>query len=272
MTCPNCRSTATTQRKPRTTLGSWKFRFRTCGRRCNARTDTPFNDLPYPTDSVLLAVRGCQRYKLSFRDVAELLLQSGYAVTHETIRDWEFRVAPILAKRLRAKRRNRVGVSAYIDETDVKVAGRWCYRYRAIDRDGARIDSMLSEHRDKDAARRFLRRLVEVAERKPQRVITDKHPPYWRAICRNRGRKVVHRCHRYLNILIEPDHRAVKQRTYPMRGFGRFASAARFYAAFDELRQDFRVRRRRSAWVPLAEQRRLFVDHWRSLIAEMQAA
>ena len=63
---------------------------------------------------------------------------------HETIRDWEFRFAPLLANRLRAKRRGRAGVSWYIDETYVKVAGRWCYLYRAIDREGALIDSMLS--------------------------------------------------------------------------------------------------------------------------------
>ncbi len=84
---------------------------RACGRRFNERTGTPFNDLQYPTDIVLLAVLWRLRYKLSFRDVAELLLQRGYAVTHETIRDWEFRFAPPLAGRLRAKRRGRAGVS-----------------------------------------------------------------------------------------------------------------------------------------------------------------
>ena len=66
--------------------------------------------------------------------------------------------------------------SWYIDETYVKVAGRWCYLYRAIDRDGQLIDSMLSKQRDKHAARRFLRRLVEVAEGRPLRVTTDHHP------------------------------------------------------------------------------------------------
>ena len=125
---------------------------------------------------MLLAVLWRLRYKLGFRDVAELLLQRGFEVTHETIRTWEFRFAPLLAGQLRAKRRGRAGVSWYIDETYVKIAGRWCYLYRAIDREGALLDSMLSEHRDKHAARRFLRRLVDVAERKPQRVTTDKHP------------------------------------------------------------------------------------------------
>ena len=97
-----------------------------------------------PADRVLLAVLWRLRYKLSFRDVAEMLLQRGFAVTHETVREWEFRFAPLLTEQLRAKRRGRAGVSWYLDETYLKVVGRWCYLYRAIDRDGALIDSMLS--------------------------------------------------------------------------------------------------------------------------------
>ena len=154
----------------------------------------------------------------------------------------------------------------------MKVAGRWCSLDRAIDRDGDLLDSRLSEHRDKHAARRFLRRLVDVAERKPQRVTTDAHPPYRRAIRGILGRKVRHRCSQDLNNRTEQSHRAVKQRSDPMLGFGRFASAARFCSAFDELRHYFRARQRRGQSVPLAEQRRIFVTRWRSLMAEMQAA
>ena len=80
-----------------------------------------------------------------------------FAVTHETIRISESRFAPLLADRLREKRRGRRNVSWYLDETYVKVAGQWRYLYRAIDRDGNLLDSMLSEHRDRDAARHFLR-------------------------------------------------------------------------------------------------------------------
>jgi transposase-like protein len=124
----------------------------------------------------------------------------------------------------------------------VKVGGRWCYLYRAIDRDGALIDSMLSEQRDKHAARRFLRRLVEVAARKPRRVTTDLHPAYRRAIRWIIGRKAKHRTAQYLNNYTEQSHRAVKQRYYPMLGFGSFESASRFCVAFDELREYLRVR------------------------------
>ncbi len=272
MTCPHCESTATTRRTGHTALGYQRFSCRSCWRRYNERTGTPFNDLQYPTDIVLLAVLWRLRYKLSFRDVAELLLQRGYGVTHETVRVWEYRVAPLLADQLRRKRRGTAGVSWYLDETYVKVAGRWCYLYRAIDRDGELLDSMLSAQRDKHAARRFLRRLVEVAGRKPVRVTTDAPPAYRKAIRWILGRKVLHRRSRYLNNLTEQDHRAVKQRSYPMLGFGRFESAARFCAAFDELCQYFRIRRRGGAHIPLPEQRRLFVARWQALVSEMAAA
>ena len=86
MDCPHCRSTATTRRKDRTALGYPRFNCRSCRRRFNQRTGTPFNDLQYPTDVVTLAVLWRLRYKLSFRDVAELLLQRGFELTHETVR------------------------------------------------------------------------------------------------------------------------------------------------------------------------------------------
>jgi transposase-like protein len=201
-----------------------------------------------------------------------MLLERGYVLTHETVRDWEARFAPLLTERLRAKRRGRARVSWYIDETYVKVAGRWCYLYRAIDRDGALIDSMLSERRDKHAARSFLRRLVDVAQARPLRVTTDHHPAYPRAVRWILGRRVRHRRQQYLNNFMEQDHRAVKQRYYPMRGFGNFSSASRFCSAFDELREFFRSRTRRGEVVPLPEQRRLFVARWRSLVTEATAA
>ncbi len=154
----------------------------------------------------------------------------------------------------------------------MKVAGRWCYLYRAIDRDGELLDSMLSEHRDKHAARRFLRRLIEVAGHKPLRVTTDHHPADRKAIRWILGRTVLHRRSQYLTNLTEQDHRAIKQRYFPMLGFARFESAARFCAAFDELRQYFRIRCRGGAHVPLPEQRRLFVARWRGLITELASA
>ena len=182
------------------------------------------------------------------------------------------RFAPLVWEQLRAKRRGRAGVSWSLDETSGKVGGRWCSLDRAIDHRGDRIDSMLSERRDKHAARRFLRRLVEVAEGKPARITTDLHPAYRRAIRWIIGRKAWHRTTQYLNNYTEQSHRGVKQRYYPMLGFGSFQSASRFCAAFDALRQYFRVRHRGEAHVPLAVERRLFLTRWRSLIGELATA
>ena len=111
MTGPHCGSQETNRRRRRSSLGFHTFARRACRRIFNERIGTPFNDLQYPTDIVLLAVLWRLRDKLGFRDVAELLLQRGCEVTHEPIRQWEFRFAPLLADRLRARRRGRAGVS-----------------------------------------------------------------------------------------------------------------------------------------------------------------
>ena len=272
MICPHWGSGETSRRRRRTALGYRTSAWRACRRVWNTRTGTAFNDLHHPTDVVRLAVRWCLRDKRGFRDGAERLLPRGHEVTHETIRNWECRFAPLLADQLRAKRRGHAGVSWYLDETSGKVGGRWCSLDRAIDHRGDRIDSMLSERRDKHAARRFLRRLVEVAEGKPARITTDLHPAYRRAIRWIIGRKAWHRTTQYLNNYTEQSHRGVKQRYYPMLGFGSFQSASRFCAAFDALRQYFRVRHRGEAHVPLAVERRLFLTRWRSLIGELATA
>ena len=124
MNCPQCGSGATGRRGRRSSLGYRTFACHACRRIFNERSGTPFNELQCPTDIVLLAVLWRLRYKLSFRDVAELLLQRGFEVTHETIRAWEFRFATLLADQLRRKRRGQASVSWYLDETYVKVAGR----------------------------------------------------------------------------------------------------------------------------------------------------
>ena len=132
---------------------------------------------------------------------------------------------------------------------------------------------MLSEHRDTHAARWFLRRPIDAVGAAPLRATSAQHPAYRRAIRWILGRKVLPRTTQYVNNLTEQSHRAVKQRYYPMLGFGSFESASRFCAAFDELWHYFRVRRRgRGDSMPLAEQRRLFASRWRSLISELAAA
>ena len=271
MACPYCRSTSTFNRKRRTSLGYRTFYCGDCDRRFNERSGTPFNDLQFPNDIVLMAVLWRLRYKLGFRDVAELLLQRGFEVSYETIRVWEFRFAPLVSKNLRTKRRGVAGRSWYLDETYIKVSGYWRYLYRAIDREGNLLDSMLSEHRDKHAARRFLRRLIDSAGQKPLRMTTDKHPAYTKAIRWIVGRKVTHRHNRYLNNRMEQNHRPIKQRYYPMLGFAKFESASRFCTAFDEFRNYLRVPALDGKQLSASSRRQIFTARWSTLMTELSA-
>jgi len=199
------------------------------------------------------------------RDLAEMFLERGFEFTHEAVRDWEARFAPLMIQQLRARLKGKAGRSWYCDETYVRVNGKWCYLYRAIDRDGNLVDSMLSEHRDIEAAKRFFKGAKEVTGCVPERVTTDGHDSYPRAIRRALGRKVKHRTSRYLNNRLEQDHRGVKQRYYPRRGFGSFQSASRFCRAFDEQRNNFRYRTKPKEKVPLAEQRQMFQQRFHAL-------
>lgn len=164
----------------------------------------------------------------------------GFEFTHETVRDWEVRYALRLAAQLCAKRKGKVGKSWYVDETYIKVKGKWCYLYRAIDRDGNLVDSMLSQKRDMAAAQSFFRQAQAVAAQLPERVTTDGQDSYPRAIAQVLGTDVQHRVSDCLTNRIEQDHRGIKQRYYPMLGFGAFESAKRYCQAFDEVRNYFR--------------------------------
>ncbi len=112
---------------------------------------------------------------------------------------------------------------------------------------------MLSEKRDMAAAQRFFAQALDIAGHAPEQVTTDGHDAYPRAIRETLGPDVHHRTSRYKNNRIEQDHRGVKQRYYPMRGFGSFASAARFCVGFEEQRQYFRATTRSGERVSLAE-------------------
>lgn len=173
---------------------------------------------------------------------------------------------------MRSSRRGKTGHSWYVDEAYVPVGGKWCYLYRAIDRDSNLVDSMLSEHRDMEATQRFFKQAKEVTESVPKRVTTDGHDAYPRAIRRILGRKVEQRTNRYSNNRLEQDHRGIKQRNYPMRGFGSFESASRFCRAFDEQRDYFRYGTKPKETVPLAEQRHLFWQRSGALQYLMRAA
>ncbi len=217
---------------------------------------------------MLLVVLWRLRYKLSLRDLAAMFLERGFVFSHEAVRDWEARFAPLMTARLRAKRRGQAGIRWHADETYVRVDGRWCYLYRAIDREGNLIEVLLSERRDMASAQRFFARALEIVERAPEQVTTDGHDAYPRAIRETLGGGVAHRTSRYKNTRIEQDHRGVKQRSYPMRGFGSFTSAARFCPGFEEQRRYFRAVARSGWVVSLGDRRRAFQARWATVMAE----
>jgi putative transposase len=272
MICPHCQSHHVRTLDRTTDLGYRLFRCGNCRRKSNERTGTPFNYLEFPTDIVFEVVLCRLRYKLSLRNLAEMYLLRGFEFTHEAVRDWEERFAPLLAERLRRKRKGKFGRRWYVDETYVKVKGKWCYLYRAIDREGNLVDSMLSATRDMAAAQRFFRSTLSVVKDLPKQVTTDGHFSYPRAIREVLGRKTKHRCSAYLNRRIEQDHRGIKQRYYPMLGFGALHSARRFCRAFEEVRQYFRPRRKRKQVVSLARQRCQFLSRAQALKSMFVAA
>jgi transposase-like protein len=119
-----------------------------------------------------------------------MFLTRGFIFTYEAVREWEAKLTPALAENPRRKRKGRVGRSWYIEETYIRMRGQLGYLYRAIDRDGALVDVMLSEHRDLATAKAFFRSARTVTGVTPDRVTTDGHDAYSRAIRIELGRQV----------------------------------------------------------------------------------
>jgi transposase-like protein len=126
------------------------------------------------------------------------------AFTHEAIRDWEARFSPLIKDRLRSKRQEQAGKSWYVDETSVKVHGKWCSLYRAIDHDGHLVDSMFRFSLNIESAQHFLKRAVAVVGHIPDQVTTDGHHSYPRAIREAMSNNITHRMSNYLNNRLEP--------------------------------------------------------------------
>ncbi len=212
------------------------------------------------------------RYKLSLRDLPEMFALRGIMFSYEAVREWEAKLTPALADELRHRRKGRIGCSWYVDETYLKVAGRWCYVYRAIDSTGALVDVLFREHRDMKAAKAFFRSARAVTGVIPKRVTTDGHDSYPRAIRTELGKDVRHRTSRYKNNGLEQDHRGLKGRYRPMRGFKCPRSAARFCRGYDELRNHLRHRSRHNQHGPAACRRLQFLRKSAIVLAILEAA
>jgi len=181
-----------------------------------------FAGFRFPREVISVAVRWYLRYGLSYRDVEDLLAERGVNVDHVTVYRWMQRFTPEFISAARP-RRHVPGDRWFVDETYVKVAGRWTYLYRAIDQHGQVVDVWLSRRRDLSAARAFFSKALALGT-VPVEVTTDRAPAYPR-ILEEFIPWALHTMERYANNGVEADHGRLKARLRPMRGLKRFRSA-----------------------------------------------
>ena len=175
-----------------------------------------FAGFRFPPDVIILAVRWYLRFGLSYRDVEELLAERGVEVDHVTVYRWVLRFTPLLAEAARPCR-HAVGDRWWVDETYVKVSGKWRYVYRAIDQFGQVIDVFICPRRDVTAARRFFQRAISAMKVTPVEVVTDRAATY-PIVLEELAPAAWHRTEQYANNRVEADHGRLKSRLRPMRG------------------------------------------------------
>jgi putative transposase len=190
----------------------------------------------YPLEVMLVCVRWYAAYPLSFRQIEELMAERGVGVDHSTLHRWSIKILPVLAAAFRLRKR-AVGTSWRMDETYVKVSGQWKYLYRAVDRDGDTIDFLLRAKRDHAAARAFFERAIDL-HGMPEKITIDKSGSNTAAIVSIQADSdlcIEMRQSKYLNNIVEQDHRAVNRITRPMLGFKSFRCARVLIAGIEAM-------------------------------------
>ena len=188
----------------------------------------------FPKEIILVCIRWYAAYALSYRNLEEMMQERGVSVDHSTVNRWAIRFLPLLEKVFR-KHKRPVGVSWRMDETYIKVHGKWKYLYRAVDKEGDTIDFLLRAKRDKTAALRFFEKAMR-ANGNPEKVTIDQSGSNKAAmdeINKDREVPILVRQNKYLNNVIEQDHRAVKRITKPMMGFKSFYAARNVLAGIE---------------------------------------
>ena len=185
-----------------------------------------FKGAHFPPEVILMGIRWYVAYPLSTRHVEELMEERGVEVDHSTMNRWVIKYSPQLEEAFH-RRKRPVWVSWRMDETYIKVKGEWRYLYRAVDKQGQTIDFLLTEHRDKEAALRFLKKAIR-RHGVPEKITIDGSDANEAAIKsynEAHGTTIAIRQVKYLNNIVEQDHRAVKRVTRPMLGFKAFEAA-----------------------------------------------
>jgi putative transposase len=191
-----------------------------------------FKGAHYPKDVILYAVYFYVRYAVSYRDLEEIMAERGVSVDHATLNRWVVKYSPLIADEAH-RRKSPTNRSWRMDETYIKVKGRWTYLYRAVDKHGKTLDFMLSERRDEAAASAFFARTVK-NNGWPDKVVIDKSGANLAGLQNMNWFLMIHGWFwpieilqvKYLNNIIEQDHRFIKKLTRPMKGFKSFSSAS----------------------------------------------
>lgn len=198
-----------------------------------------FRGVQFPKSVILHAVFFYVRYAVSYRDLEEILAERGVRVDHATLNRWVVKYAPLIAAEAQARKRP-TALSWRMDETYISVKGRWNYLYRAVDRDGQTLDFLLCERRDLASARRFFRRAI-AANGVPDRVVIDRSGANLAGLqavnavlkFTGAGKTIEVLQVKYLNNILEQDHRFIKKITDPMKGFKSVTSAAATLAGIE---------------------------------------
>ncbi|CDN89399.1 MULTISPECIES: IS6 family transposase [Comamonadaceae] len=188
----------------------------------------------FPIDVILVCIRWYAAYPLSYRHLEEMMQERGVFVDHSSINRWAIRFLPLLEKVFR-KHKRPVGGSWRMDETYIKVKGVWKYLYRAVDKEGKTVDFLLTAQRDKAAAVRFFDKAMK-ASGVPEKVTLDKSSANKAAMDEINARgemPIIVRQIKYLNNIVEQDHRAIKRVTKPMLNFKSFRAAKNVLAGIE---------------------------------------
>lgn len=190
----------------------------------------------FQKDIILLIVRWYVSYSLSYRDIEEMMLERGITVDHSTINRWVIYYSPLLENEFRKNYKRSVGSSWRMDETYIKIKGDWHYLYRAVDKAGDTVDFMLSKNRDATAAKAFFIKAIG-SNGLPEKVTIDKSGANTAGLNAINLQLIIYyllgcvllqiniRQIKYLNNIVEQDHRGIKRITHPMMGFKAFYSA-----------------------------------------------